>query len=302
MEADIAASCKAGRRAAHALPPVDGGTMRAMWSPAAAPPDEEERWPGRPRAARLADRAPRSAPTTCWMVLVGTRVACTTAPGRQEQMGRSLVPLGQALDLDDRRHLGGRALDSWLVVVADELASRPRDGLGRQWWPWRRRRRDSRSRSPSSASTRRWCLCRGQVIVGAMPHPVVCFGSASLYLGLLATATAQWAAAIDRFEAAIRPMSGWRPDRCWPAPAMTRPDAAGPRPAGDRQPGARAAGPGARHRQVGDGRRGRRGIRTLQATQAGEPMPAEPAAAEAGRVRSRKEPVPPRRGVLDDPL
>src|SRR5215213_6807295 len=44
---------------------------------------------------------------------------------------------------------------------------------------------------------------RTQIIVAAMPHPVVCFGSASFYLGLLATATARWAEAGDQFEAAI---------------------------------------------------------------------------------------------------
>ena len=42
------------------------------------------------------------------------------------------------------------------------------------------------------------------VIAMNMEHPVVCFGAASLYLALLATATSSWEAASDHFEAAIR--------------------------------------------------------------------------------------------------
>ena len=44
---------------------------------------------------------------------------------------------------------------------------------------------------------------RAQVIAATMPHPVVCLGSASFYLGLLATLTSRWAEAIDHFEAAV---------------------------------------------------------------------------------------------------
>jgi tetratricopeptide (TPR) repeat protein len=44
----------------------------------------------------------------------------------------------------------------------------------------------------------------GHVVAFTAPHPVVCLGSASFYLGLLATLTARWAAATDHFEAAIR--------------------------------------------------------------------------------------------------
>ena len=43
-----------------------------------------------------------------------------------------------------------------------------------------------------------------RVIAITMPHPVLCFGAASLYLGLLATATSRWEEADDRFESAIR--------------------------------------------------------------------------------------------------
>jgi len=44
----------------------------------------------------------------------------------------------------------------------------------------------------------------GHVVALTMPHPVVCFGSVSFYLGLLATVTSRWAQASDHFEAAIR--------------------------------------------------------------------------------------------------
>jgi tetratricopeptide (TPR) repeat protein len=43
-----------------------------------------------------------------------------------------------------------------------------------------------------------------RVIITPVPHPVTCFGSASLYLGLLATAMSQWEHAVDHFESAIR--------------------------------------------------------------------------------------------------
>ena len=43
-----------------------------------------------------------------------------------------------------------------------------------------------------------------RAIVIPMPHPVMCFGSGSLYLGLLATATSRWAEAEDHFDAALR--------------------------------------------------------------------------------------------------
>jgi tetratricopeptide (TPR) repeat protein len=43
----------------------------------------------------------------------------------------------------------------------------------------------------------------GHVVAFTAPQPVVCYGSASLYLGLLATVTARWTQAADHFEAAI---------------------------------------------------------------------------------------------------
>jgi hypothetical protein len=44
----------------------------------------------------------------------------------------------------------------------------------------------------------------GRVVTMNMEHPVACFGSSSLHLGLLATAASCWAEAGDQFEAAIR--------------------------------------------------------------------------------------------------
>jgi hypothetical protein len=87
--------------------------------------------------------------------------------------------------------------------VADELARRPRDGL----WPPAvavAALAAARLQEPVAADRLYQALVpyRTQVIVGAMPHPVVCFGSASLYLGLLATATRRWAEADDHLAAA----------------------------------------------------------------------------------------------------
>ena len=43
-----------------------------------------------------------------------------------------------------------------------------------------------------------------RTIVIPMPHPVMSFGSASLYLGLLATVTTRWDEAADHYESALR--------------------------------------------------------------------------------------------------
>jgi tetratricopeptide (TPR) repeat protein len=45
-------------------------------------------------------------------------------------------------------------------------------------------------------------------IVIPMPHPVMCFGSAALYLGVLATACSRWEEAGEHFEAAIQANTG----------------------------------------------------------------------------------------------
>jgi tetratricopeptide (TPR) repeat protein len=90
-----------------------------------------------------------------------------------------------------------------LQRLTDELLRRPRDGL---WPPVMAVAAlvAARLREPVAAGHLYAALApyRTQVIVGAMPHPVVCLGSASFYLGLLATVTSSWSAAGDHFEAA----------------------------------------------------------------------------------------------------
>src|SRR5829696_4442377 len=91
-----------------------------------------------------------------------------------------------------------------LQSVVTELLRRPRDGL---WLPPVAVAALVAARLHEPAAPDRLYRAllpyRTQIIVAAMPHPVVCFGSASFYLGLLATATARWAEAGDQFEAAI---------------------------------------------------------------------------------------------------
>ena len=91
-----------------------------------------------------------------------------------------------------------------LQSVVTELLRRPRDGL---WLPPVAVAAlvAARLHEPAAADRLYRALLpyRTQIIVAAMPHPVVCFGSASFYLGLLATVTARWAEAGDQFEAAI---------------------------------------------------------------------------------------------------
>jgi tetratricopeptide (TPR) repeat protein len=91
-----------------------------------------------------------------------------------------------------------------LQFLTDELLARPRDGL----WPPALAVAAlvaARLHDPAAAERLYQALLpyRTQVIVGAMPHPVVCFGSVSFYLGLLARVTSRWAEAGDHFEAAI---------------------------------------------------------------------------------------------------
>ena len=91
-----------------------------------------------------------------------------------------------------------------LQSVVTELTKRPRDG---RWLPVvavaalaavRRQELDAGDRLYQALLP-----YRAQVIAATMPHPVVCLGSASFYLGLLATLTSRWAEAIDHFEAAV---------------------------------------------------------------------------------------------------
>jgi tetratricopeptide (TPR) repeat protein len=91
-----------------------------------------------------------------------------------------------------------------LQSLADELATRPRDGL---WLPAVAVAALVAARLHEPVAANRLCQAllpfRAQIIAGMMPHPVVCFGSASFYLGLLATVASRWAEAGEHFEAAI---------------------------------------------------------------------------------------------------
>ncbi|MBA2446773.1 MAG: AAA family ATPase [Chloroflexi bacterium] len=92
-----------------------------------------------------------------------------------------------------------------LQILAEQLPVRPRSAL---WLPGLALASLVSARLDDSDAARRlYPVLRpygGHVIAMTMEHPVVCFGSASLYLALLATASSCWAEAGDHFEAAIR--------------------------------------------------------------------------------------------------
>jgi tetratricopeptide (TPR) repeat protein len=108
------------------------------------------------------------------------------------------------ISLTDAGHEDEAAARRWLRFLADELPGRPRDGL---WLPAVAvaALAAARLHEPAAADRLYQALLpyRAQVIAGVMPHPVVCFGPASLYLGLLATVTSRWAEAGGHFEAAV---------------------------------------------------------------------------------------------------
>jgi AAA ATPase domain len=127
-------------------------------------------------------------------------------PAWQEQVARTPWSLWPRLwlamtdaDLGDEATARGS-----LEHVADELLRRPHDGL---WLPAMALAAlvAARLHEPVAAGHLYTAMVpyRTQVIVVAMPHPVACLGSASLYLGLLATVTSSWAEAGDHFEAAV---------------------------------------------------------------------------------------------------
>jgi hypothetical protein len=92
-----------------------------------------------------------------------------------------------------------------LQALVDDLPKRPRDGL---WLPALAlaSRVAARLHDPVAADRVSHILrpYQARIIAGMMPHPVVCLGSVSFYLGLLATVRSRWAEAADHFEAAIR--------------------------------------------------------------------------------------------------
>src|SRR6266487_484695 len=122
----------------------------------------------------------------------------------------------------------------------------------------------------------------GHIVAFTAPQPVVCLGSASFYLALLATVTARWAEAADHFEAAIRAH-----DRLGARPFLARTHYEYARmllrrgQAADRSMAlwlldrALAAASSLGMAPVAEG------IQTLRAAQARGTVPTEPAAAEA---------------------
>ncbi|HJW61237.1 MAG TPA: hypothetical protein VJ931_16535 [Actinomycetota bacterium] len=170
-----------------------------------------------------------------------------------------------------------------LRSLAEQLPQRPRDGI---WLPAvaLASALSVHLNEPRSAGSLQLLMApyAGHVIAFTAPHPVVCLGSASFYLGSLATVTAQWAAAIDHFEAAIRAH-----ERLEAGPLLARTCYGYARmllARGQATDRSRALGLLDRALATADtfGMVAvAEGIRTLQATQAGGPMPAEPAAAEA---------------------
>jgi hypothetical protein len=90
-----------------------------------------------------------------------------------------------------------------LEFATATLFARPRDG---RWLPAMAVAAlvAARLQEPAAAARLYQALpYRAQVIVAALPAPVVCFGSASLYLALLATVASRRVEAGDHFEAAM---------------------------------------------------------------------------------------------------
>jgi predicted ATPase len=102
----------------------------------------------------------------------------------------------EAGELDDAR--------SGMRWLAEQLPKQPRDGI---WLPAVALASvlSVRLNEPEAAAGLYSLLTpyAGHVINFTAPQPVACYGSASFYLGLLATLTAQWAAAGDHFDTAI---------------------------------------------------------------------------------------------------
>jgi tetratricopeptide (TPR) repeat protein len=88
--------------------------------------------------------------------------------------------------------------------LAEQLPQHPRNGI---WLPAVALASvlSARLNEPEAAGSLHSLLYpyAGHIIAFTAPQPVACHGSASFYLGLLATVTSRWAVAADHFEAAI---------------------------------------------------------------------------------------------------
>jgi hypothetical protein len=111
-----------------------------------------------------------------------------------------------------------------LRLLAEQIPQRPRNGI---WLPAVALASvlSAHLNEPDAASSLYPVLLpyAGHIIAFTAPQPVVCLGSASFYLALLATVTARWAEAADHFEAAIGAHDRLGPDRSWPARATSTP-------------------------------------------------------------------------------
>ena len=199
----------------------------------------------------VVDQFPRAAFARAWLSLADA------------ELGRS----------DDAR----RGL-RWL---AEQLPRRPRDGI---WLPAIALASvlSAHLNEPEAARSLYPLLApyAEHVVAFTAPQPIACYGSASFYLGLLATVTAQWTAAGDHFQTAIRAH-----DRLEAGPLLARTRyeyarmllARGQAADRNRAPGlldqAFATASTLGMAAVAEG------IRTLQATQAGGTVPAGPTAA-----------------------
>jgi tetratricopeptide (TPR) repeat protein len=123
----------------------------------------------------VVDQFPRAAFARAWLALAAAQVG----------------------DIDDAR--------SGLRSLAEQLPEQPRNGI---WLPAVALASllSAHLNAPEAADNL-YSLLRpyaGHMVHFSAPQPVVCHGSVSFYLGLLATVTARWAAAGDHFETAIR--------------------------------------------------------------------------------------------------
>ena len=206
VEADVAACAKLADELRMPSHQWTATTMRAMWALLRGSPDEAETLAEQARAAQPDGPNALFAYHDLLEVLRWDQGRLhELRPVWQEQLAQSPWFLWARLwtSMVDADLGGDTAARRSVPFVADELASRPRDGL----WPPAvavAALAVARLQEPAAADRLYQALVpyRAQVIVGAMPHPVVCFGSASLYLGLLATVTCRWAEADDHFRAA----------------------------------------------------------------------------------------------------
>lgn len=170
-----------------------------------------------------------------------------------------------------------------LRLLAEQIPQRPRNGI---WLPAVALASvlSAHLNEPDAAGSLYPVLLpyAGHIIAFTAPQPVVCLGSASFYLALLATVTARWAEAADHFEAAIGAH-----DRLGARPFLARTRYEYARMLLRRgQPADRGRAVGLLDRALATASSMgmaavAEGIQMLRAAQPGGTVPAEPAAAEA---------------------